>query len=54
VAPLFEVDSLDDARAHLLGTKATIVGEEESDAGWKWIHVRGPGGNIYELAERRP
>ena len=52
VVPLFEVDSLDDARAHLAGTEAAIVGEEESDTGWKWIHVRGPDGNIYELAER--
>ena len=52
VVPLFEVDSLDDARAQQAGTEATIVGEEESDVGWRWIHVRGPDGNIYELAER--
>ncbi len=53
LVPLFEVDSLDGARAHMAGTGATIVGEEESDAGWTWIHLRGPDGNIYELAERR-
>lgn len=52
VVPLFEVDSLNDARAQLAGTEATIVGEEESDTGWKWIHVCGPDGNIYEFAER--
>ena len=32
VVPLFEVESLDDARAQLAGTEATIVGEEDSDA----------------------
>jgi catechol 2,3-dioxygenase-like lactoylglutathione lyase family enzyme len=51
--PLFEVDDVHAARAELEIAGIEIVGEPGRDAGWEWIHVRAPDGNLYELASRR-
>lgn len=53
VVPLFEVDDLDAARAELSRAGIEVLGPPRSDAAWTWIHVRGPDGNLYELAARR-
>jgi predicted enzyme related to lactoylglutathione lyase len=53
VVPLFEVDDLDEARAELSRAGVDVIGACESDSAWTWIHVRGPDGNLYELAARR-
>jgi catechol 2,3-dioxygenase-like lactoylglutathione lyase family enzyme len=53
VVPLFEVDNLDLARAELDRAGVEVIGEPRSDSTWRWIHLRGPDGNVYTLAERR-
>jgi catechol 2,3-dioxygenase-like lactoylglutathione lyase family enzyme len=50
--PLFEVDDLDAARGRLDRAGVEIVGPDGRDSHWKWIHIRAPDGNLYELAER--
>lgn len=50
--PLFEVDDVDAARAALQRAGIQIVGTEGRDRHWRWIHVRAPDGNLYELASR--
>jgi len=52
IAPLFEVDDLDEAEAELRRAGIELVGSRRSDSTWTWIHVRGPDGNIYELAAK--
>ena len=54
VVPLFEVDDLAAATAELKRAGVEILGPPEQDSAWTWINVRGPDGNVYELAERRP
>jgi catechol 2,3-dioxygenase-like lactoylglutathione lyase family enzyme len=51
--PLFEVDELDVARAELIEAGLELIGDIESDGLWSWLHVRGPDGNLYELASKR-
>jgi catechol 2,3-dioxygenase-like lactoylglutathione lyase family enzyme len=50
--PLFEVDDVHAARAELDAAGIEIVGPPGRDSNWEWIHVRGPDGNLYELASR--
>ena len=54
VVPLFEVDSLDDAVAEVGRAGVEIIGGPRSDSVWRWVHLRGPDGNLYSLAERLP
>jgi hypothetical protein len=30
-----------------------VIGDIEHDDVWEWLHVRGPDGNLYELASTR-
>lgn len=50
---LFEVADAEAARAELKTAGAEVVGDLEHDHAWTWIHVKGPDGNLYELASRR-
>ena len=50
--PLFEIDDVRSARAELEAAGVELVGETRRDDRWEWIHVRGPDGNLYELASR--
>jgi catechol 2,3-dioxygenase-like lactoylglutathione lyase family enzyme len=50
--PLFEVDDLRAARAELVAAGVEVIGEIERDASWEWLTLRGPDGNLYELAGR--
>jgi hypothetical protein len=50
--PLFEVDDLQAAHAELVGAGIEVIGEIEQDASWQWLNVRGPDGNVSELASR--
>jgi hypothetical protein len=51
--PLFEVADIDRARAALTGGGAELLGAVESDAAWRWLFARGPGGNLYSFGARR-
>ena len=50
--PLFEVDDLQAAHAELVAAGIEVIGEIEQDASWQWLNVRGPDGNLFELASR--
>lgn len=50
--PLFEVDDVDLARRELEAAGIEVLGPTESDDMWRWINVRGPDGNRYELGSR--
>ena len=50
--PLFEVDDVHAARRQLEAAGIEIVGEQEQDSVWTWIHVRAPDGNLYEFGSR--
>lgn len=51
--PLFEVDSLAEARLDLERAGIEIVGPPGRDDKWEWLNVRAPDGHLYELAARR-
>ena len=50
--PLFEVDDVAEAQRELAEAGVELVGAPDCDDAWEWIHVRGPDGNLYELASR--
>ena len=51
----FEVDNLDDAAEAIRSAGAEIIGSIISGKkGSRWLHVRGPDGNVYELLESAP
>jgi len=50
--PLFEVDDVAAARRELEDAGADVVGPNERDDNWEWIHVRAPDGTLFELASR--
>jgi predicted enzyme related to lactoylglutathione lyase len=49
---LFEVEDVRSALRELEQTGVELLGDLESDGRWTWINVRGPDGNVYELASR--
>jgi catechol 2,3-dioxygenase-like lactoylglutathione lyase family enzyme len=51
--PLFEIDDVERACEELRANGLEVIGEPHSDGAWTWIDVRGPDGNLYELAARR-
>jgi catechol 2,3-dioxygenase-like lactoylglutathione lyase family enzyme len=51
---LFEVDDVDAARGELTAAGIEVIGSNERDENWEWLHFRAPDGNVYELAARRP
>src|SRR4051812_29298877 len=51
---LFEVEDVSAARRELIAAGIEVVGPNDEDATWEWLHFRGPDGNLYELAARRP
>jgi predicted enzyme related to lactoylglutathione lyase len=50
---LFEVDDLDEARRELVAAGADVIGANERDSDWEWLHFRAPDGNLFALAARR-
>jgi catechol 2,3-dioxygenase-like lactoylglutathione lyase family enzyme len=50
---LFEVDDVQAARRELEAAGIEVIGDIEHDDVWEWLHVRGPDGNLYELASTR-
>jgi catechol 2,3-dioxygenase-like lactoylglutathione lyase family enzyme len=51
---LFEVEDVHVARNELIAAGVEVIGSNEQDSNWEWLHFRGPDGNLYELASRRP
>ena len=51
---LFEVDDVGAARSELIAAGIEVLGPNDRDSRWEWLHFRGPDGNLYELASRRP
>src|SRR3954452_11034407 len=50
---LFEVEDVRAARPELIAAGIEVVGPNDEDGAWEWLHFRGPDGNLYELASRR-
>ena len=51
---LFEVEDVEAARRELEAAGIEVLGAIDHDMSWEWIDFRGPDGNVYELASRRP
>jgi hypothetical protein len=50
---LIEVDDASAAVAELRAADIETIGDVEEDSTWRWIAVRAPDGQVYELASRR-
>jgi len=49
---LFEIDDLDAARRELSAAGIEVIGADERDSQWEWLHFRGPDGNLYAAGVR--
>jgi hypothetical protein len=50
---MFEVDDIHVARRELVAAGTELIGSNERDSNWEWLHFRGPDGNVYALGARR-